>query len=358
MLIIMVMVMVMFGDDAALTCVCPYHRGSKELDTSKKSSFENFYGKGVSAPGSKPPRLSSCATGAKLTASTRSQAFNPSDDEEEDGGQSPSIHVTFPVEGYLPGQEASSKVFRKLLKPLAVSDVRLKMAVKSFSMNLSNFIPQIFDDPTGQLNVAIQKFIATPICRRLYGLLCHHVFWNIVHPFAHKVILVCRKEFPTMMYAQASAQSSAMSLESRASMNLSRRESMLSITSPNFHNVDEGVSNEEIKTFDSATSHGFSSDDNDNEHTIQRRTPFSSSLSQDGNDPNHHSNHHPDTDLEMHELASVDDYTQQSNTQCSVDLGSLASTASLSCEEKEMLYLQLEDCISQMHAVVRVTACI
>lgn len=252
----------------------------------------------------------------------------------------------------MPAQEANGKLFKKMLKPLAVSDVRLKMAVKSFSMTLSNFIPQIFDDPTGQLNVAIQSFIATPICRRLYGLICHHVFWNLVHPFAHKVMLACRKQFPMMMYAQASVQSS-MGLGSKASIHRSRAEGMLSLTSPTFHYDEDNdevtkETKEEIRTFDSSTSDGGSLDEHEHDGTNgARMARLVSRESYDEYDPDQDHNH----DLALHEMNSVglDSSAQYSN---SMGQPSMASHSSLSCEEKELLYVQLEDCITQMHNVV------
>lgn len=303
----------------------------------------------MSAPGTKPPKVSN------LKRLTTTKDTSNDDDFEE---RSPSIHATFPLDGYLAGQEACGKLFRKLLKPLAVSDVRLKMAVKSFSMNLSNFIPQIFDDPTGQLNVAIQSFIVTPICRRLYGLLCHYVYWNIVHPFAHKVSVVCRKQFPVMMFALAN-RTSTMS-NSKGHVNNSRQRSMLSLTSSSFHHDDdEAFSSEDIKTFRSRSSLDIESSEDESDEVSQLPFPAASrcqiTFLQDEDSINS-----SDQSIGggMHGLGggSVPGRTLHSN-QRSTGTGSVASHASLSSEEKELLYLQLEDCISQMHAVVRIPLC-
>ena len=298
--------------------------GTKELDKSRRSKKDNFFGKGVSAPGTKPRPATSGSSSLSVTFHDYSQSKRLNGDD----ATSPSIHVSFPVDGFIPGQEACTKLFRKMIKPLAVSDVRLKMAVKSFSMALSNFVPQIFDDPTGQLNMTIQKFIAAPVCRRLYGLLCHHVFWNIVHPFAHKVILACRKQFPKLIFTMGRTNS-AMAFGNEDSMTRSRRDSMLNLTSPTFHASDE-VNRDEIRTFESA----FSSDDYD-------LTPTRT---------NDDSDHEADV---MQELVGGESFTLKSHPYPVEE--SICSTESLSCEEKEMLYVQLEDCVSQMYALVSLT---
>lgn len=290
------------------------------MDYSIKSR-SNFYGKGVSSPGSRPPVM-------RCTNRETNQAQDKTSNSEGHDEMSPSIHVTFPCDGYVPAQEASSKLFKKLVKPLAVSDVRLKMAVKSFSMNVATFVPQIFEDPTGMLNLSIQKFISAPICRRLYGLLCHHIFWNIVHPFAHKVMQACRKQFPHMIFVN---QASMQNLN-RATMTASRRNSMMSLTSNSFHDEDaNAINDDDTKHFDSRA---VSSDNDDMD--IGRRVPFSMT-SMDEND--------------VYDASSLDQ--SQCTNEYSIP-GSMTSNVSLSNEEKELLYVQLEDCISQMHAVVSI----
>jgi hypothetical protein len=148
-----------------------------------------------------------------------------------------------------------------------------------------------------------------------------------------------------MMYLLANTQSS-MDLGSKASVTRSRRDSMRSLTSPTFHHsLDEQENKDEIRTFQSSASHAYSSTDEheDDDHLAARRTTFaSSSYSQDS---------HHDHDHDARDLLSVDSSAQHSKNQYSANQ-SIASSASLSSEEKELLYLQLEDCISQMHAVV------
>lgn len=302
----------------------------------------------MSAPGSKRPVLGGTGRDKSIPIFAQDlynqRSSTPNTLSRDD--MSPSIHVTFPCDGYIPGQEASSKLFKKMIKPLAVSDVRLKMAVKSFSMSLANFVPQIFDDTTGLLNVSIQKFISTPTCRRLYGLLCHHIYWNLVHPFAHKVMMACRKQFPQMLFAHQHSSLGYGNSSQAASVAASRRNSMLSIASTSFHTSDiddEMPHEEELKRFDSR---GVSSDCDEFDHF---RIPFAIMSTDEGDRMDAISR--PPQDAVS--LGSVNGMTNAYSVP-----GSMTSNVSLSNEEKELLYVQLEDCISQMHAVVSNRICI
>jgi hypothetical protein len=313
-------------------------RGSKDIEISKRKGT-SFFGKGVSEPGQstsrQPLRL-------HTSASRRSR--------KESEHQIIYVDISYPYETTLPLLEVRTLNFQQLVKPLAVSDGRLKMAIKSFCSSLSDYVPRIFDDTTGKMNVIIQKFLGCLLCRRLFGLLCHYVFWNIVHPFARRTLLAARNQHGQMLMSQSANQQLDVSnstfarrknmMAFTATANTESMKKMAALTANkgieiNPKNLSKGglILNRAVAMINANRAmDGFGM--NAVTETNQQRVGF--------NTPG--KGHRTGVAVE-NELQSI------------VSGGvTLSSDASLTSEEKEILYCQLEECLNKLHTQVPYTS--
>jgi TRAP-type C4-dicarboxylate transport system substrate-binding protein len=60
--------------------------------------------------------------------------------------------------------------------------------VHTFLSSLADYIPGVKMDKTFKVFSAIRTLLKTNSCVRLYGLLIHYVYWNILHPAARKAV--------------------------------------------------------------------------------------------------------------------------------------------------------------------------
>jgi hypothetical protein len=81
------------------------------------------------------------------------------------------------------------------MRPLAVNDPRIDLSIQSYMENVELFIPTLRHDSTyNEILYLIENIIKYSDCKRLYGLLCHYVYWNIIHPFARRTLLLLREK--------------------------------------------------------------------------------------------------------------------------------------------------------------------
>lgn len=86
--------------------------------------------------------------------------------------------------------------FKVLLKPPEFDNDDVLCAVHSFMKGLADYIPSIRHDKSFQTIKATRKLLREPDCVRLYGLLVHFCYWNIIHPVVKKVIHDLRSSKP------------------------------------------------------------------------------------------------------------------------------------------------------------------
>ena len=60
--------------------------------------------------------------------------------------------------------------------------------MKVFVSSLGDYVPVIKTDKKGQLFKSVRRMLSTASCVRLYGLLTHFCYWNIIHPAARSAM--------------------------------------------------------------------------------------------------------------------------------------------------------------------------
>lgn len=274
----------------------------------------------------------------------RSNTASSSKSRKKSDSQILYVEIAYPYETTLPLIEVRTSNFLQLIKPLAVSDGRLKMAIKSFCSSLSEYVPRIFDDTSGKMNVVIQKFLGCLLCRRLFGLLCHYVFWNIVHPFARRTLLAARTQ-----HGQSFMSSSANQQLDVSSSTFARRKNMMAFTT---------ASNDSMKKMAALTA-GTGIEINPKNLSkggliLNRAVAMiNANRAMNAFGMNGVGEHPPTTHHVGFHSSAKNDPPPVDELQSTLSGGiTLSSDASLTSEEKETLYCQLEECLNKLHAQV------
>lgn len=213
--------------------------------------------------------------------------------------------------------------FKVLLKPPEFDNDDIMCAVQSFMKSLADYIPSIKYDKTFDTIKAIRKLVSHDDSVRLYGLLTHFCYWNIIYPVAKKVMHDIKMSAPNYnlfdgmdlnhLHEPADRNKLPKALRVSTSKNISNNKvnvpnSSHSHTKKNFHTLDRFF-HEEV----TAASGTHTELDDHANHVLQTA-----------------SDHHSDAGYSA-DLLSLED--------------SVSSNISLTLQEKENLYVQLETCI-------------
>jgi hypothetical protein len=87
-------------------------------------------------------------------------------------------------------EEVVSKSFVEMLSPLAYSETLVFTSLSMYCQSIIEFVPRLRTER--KYFNQICTLISSPICVRLFGLLAHFCYWNILHPFARNSIVRCR----------------------------------------------------------------------------------------------------------------------------------------------------------------------
>jgi hypothetical protein len=83
-------------------------------------------------------------------------------------------------------KDIKSKSFRKLLRPLAFSDELVYNALFTFCGSIVDYVPRVQQDRRYYDLICV--ILSSKVCVRLYGLLAHFCFWNVIHPCARNAL--------------------------------------------------------------------------------------------------------------------------------------------------------------------------
>jgi hypothetical protein len=171
------------------------------------------------------------------------------------------------------------------------------------------------------------------MCRRLFGLLCHYVFWNIVHPFVRQALVAAKAQQGHLMDRQQH-QDPAESMENSAFL---RRKSMMNFSTPDLKSMVGLAAKTQVPEQPAGPVIRGS--------MITDRAKIIINANRAVSMFGGHALSRGDSMGEKKEGAveggpSLADIT-------------LSSDTSLTSEEKEMLYIQLETCLNKLHAQVR-----
>lgn len=81
-----------------------------------------------------------------------------------------------------------SEKFKLLLKPPQFDRDDLLYGVHTFLSSLAEYIPSVKLDTTYTVFKSVRHLLRSPDCVRLYGLLIHFAYWNVIHPAARSAI--------------------------------------------------------------------------------------------------------------------------------------------------------------------------
>lgn len=248
--------------------------------------------------------------------------------------------LSIPLKKILYQDEHIARQIKLLLNPPEFDKDDILCSVHTFLSSLAEYIPSVKTDKTFQIFRTIRELLISPLSIRLFGLLVHYHYWNIIHPTIRRSLIQLKSHNPahtnnkvntiieeldqcsTKNYSQRFALPKALQYSKREQDKMMKSlpkcaktlEEIEYIFETNINKLDLDLTNEEeisIATSISPPSSPFKKDDDN----------FQSGL----NSPIQNMR----TDLSI-----------QASTH-----GTLSSEASLSAYEKEQLYIQLETCI-------------
>jgi hypothetical protein len=84
--------------------------------------------------------------------------------------------------------KALAEKFRVLLKPPEFDRDDLLCSVHNFISTLADYVPSIRNDKSFVTFKTIRSFLSANESTRLYGLLIHFSYWNVIHPVARMTV--------------------------------------------------------------------------------------------------------------------------------------------------------------------------
>lgn len=127
------------------------------------------------------------------------------------------LDILDPIMDHIGVQEARTKHFRNLLLPLGSLDDNILNAVRSFNHSLDGFLLQTDVINVGALYRTIKIMLMSTPCCKLFDAMCRFCYWNIIHPSARKV-LVAAKQMDPCSFPDNIPTTAAAKLESIAYM--------------------------------------------------------------------------------------------------------------------------------------------
>lgn len=98
------------------------------------------------------------------------------------------LDVTSPAHGLLTANDLQSKEFLNILEPPGFDEADVETSVSLFCASLSDYCPRMKQDLTGRLFASVKTLLCSTLSVRLYGLLCHFCYWNVLRPWVRNVL--------------------------------------------------------------------------------------------------------------------------------------------------------------------------
>lgn len=100
----------------------------------------------------------------------------------------PTLDLSEPLHNLINLNEVIGEKFKVLLKPPKFDRDDILFSIHTFMSSIIDYIPSVKLDKTYQIFKDIRTLLKSPECIRLYGLLIHYCYWNIIHPAARNAI--------------------------------------------------------------------------------------------------------------------------------------------------------------------------
>lgn len=85
--------------------------------------------------------------------------------------------------------DVRSEEFKKMIIPLSFTEEQLTKPVSLFCASIVDFMPRIRLDKTGKVYDNLLRLLSLTSSLKLFSLMTHYVYWNIIHPFARNALI-------------------------------------------------------------------------------------------------------------------------------------------------------------------------
>lgn len=106
------------------------------------------------------------------------------------------LDILDPILDHIGIDEARTKHFRNLLLPMGSIEDNIFNAVRSFNHSLDGFILDTGVNNVGALYRSIKLMLLSSACNKLFDAMSRFCYWNIIHPTARKVLVAAKQVDP------------------------------------------------------------------------------------------------------------------------------------------------------------------
>ena len=99
-----------------------------------------------------------------------------------------SLKLVEPLLDVLNADQKLAETFKSLLKPPGFSDEDISSAIQTFTSSLADYVPRVKYDKTFKLFTKLRRLLYSRNSMRLFGLLIHFCYWNVIHPSVRAAI--------------------------------------------------------------------------------------------------------------------------------------------------------------------------
>lgn len=222
--------------------------------------------------------------------------------------------------------EFERPIFKQLLDPLDISEENILDQVKSFNLIIRDHLPK--EILREQELEPIRNFLASQVCVRFFGLLAHFSYWNILLPFARRGLRALKEynksKAKSMMRKKSPSSNDLEGMHwSNRSIGSNSKEKVHFMSIPLVENdTDYDEENEEIAA---KSMNDF------------RSTKLASFIDRKTFDPS-----------KSERMVVIDGDSDSQSLQSIDSFRTIGSDQSLTPSEKELIYLQLEECLQEM----------
>eukprot|EP01031_Cornospumella_fuschlensis_P027345 gene27345-33030_t len=213
------------------------------------------------------------------------------------------VNVCEPLYFIAREDKATAEKFRILMRSPEFDRDDLLCSVHNFISGLADYVPSIRNDKTFTVFKSIRSFLSSSDSCRLFGLLVHFTYWNVIHPTARSTMRAIKELTDLQLFVTVDLQSNE----------IDKRVQLPPVLAEIAMNEQRLASPKTFDQIDKMFHEHYDEGDEENKLEHAQTMPMYQNL----------------------DNVSVGQ----------MSLGSLDSETSLTAMEKEQLYIQLESCI-------------
>ncbi len=96
--------------------------------------------------------------------------------------------IELPGGDWLSIADVSMPQFKNMLNPPDFQASDMEGSIHLFCSSMGQYAPRVKEDKTGHLHDEVKKVLNCHLAKKLFGLLCHYTYWNILHPWVRDVL--------------------------------------------------------------------------------------------------------------------------------------------------------------------------